>query len=981
MNNKFHISLSGYFANKPLYLDEPAQKKPNIRKLVEQPWQETKAEMWDEATDTLCNLDFIQAKAANKLTFELVTDINDILEVIPDNTENIREEKARQKRMDKYARDLILYANGEITELDIPDSITPWTEKQIDAEIERIKTNPNRSDRLKDFKNFLGLEANNLENYAHELPHFAIQQAWNNYDSGPVGKAADEMPYEVLNRLILRIPSTRPLWNPMPLNKITLTGHSQSIKAIAITPDGKQAISSSYDNTLIHWDLHTGKAVKILCEHTREINTVSITPDGQWAISGSSDKICILWDLNRRIDIKRLMEHTDSINAVAITPDGKQAVSASDDRTCILWNLVTGISLKKLIGHKDKINDITITPNGRFALSASNDLTCILWDLENGAALQTLRWHRGNVNAVAITPDGKLAISASNDRTCILWDLEKGNPIKILEGHTAPVSSIAITPNGKLALSSSDDKTFILWDLENSEPVLLWDPESAEPNKYFNIDLLTYSEYVIIKDLLFCKPLKIYKNIGSSAGISVDGKYAIIIPLSIACNLCDIERGKLGKPINEHSESINSIKITPDGKYVITASWDSPESTCILWDFASGKLLQTLKGHSGSVSAISITPDSQRAITGSFDNNCIMWDLQSGEPLQTLTGHISSVESVSVTPDGTRILSGSSETCLFWDLKNGLMIYSLQRNSCSAFGIFISQDGKQALSSSSDASTLWDLESGKIINTCEGYNNYRVNLSNVIIPDGKLAVSIFGEEDDFVVMGDICIIWELKSGKILKTLTGTNFRFITITPDGKQALSCSWDATCTLWDLKSGNRLAAFKGYSHPQTDIAITPDGKFVISTSENNTGTMWTLDTGKCVARFIANQRIVCASIHNNILVLGGDAGGIFFLKIPGFYYCIENTTANTLRIWDYINKRFLEPTTDCPLCGHRFVPPTSVLNTVDKITIEAGLNPDQSPCLELPDQYWEDPGLLGICPNCGEKLKFNPFIAGGG
>jgi len=31
-------------------------------------------------------------------------------------------------------------------------------------------------------------------------------------------------------------------------------------------------------------------------------------------------------------------------------------------------------------------------------------------------------------------------------------------------------------------------------------------------------------------------------------------------------------------------------------------------------------------------------------------------------------------------------------------------------------------------------------------------------------------------------------------------------------------------------------------------------------------------------------------------------------------------------------------------------------------------------------LPDESWEHQGLIGKCPNCGEKLKFNPFIAGG-
>lgn len=61
--------------------------------------------------------------------------------------------------MDKYTRDLISYARGEITKLEIPEAAPLWSNEKADAEIERIKTNPNRSDRLKDFLIYLGRES------------------------------------------------------------------------------------------------------------------------------------------------------------------------------------------------------------------------------------------------------------------------------------------------------------------------------------------------------------------------------------------------------------------------------------------------------------------------------------------------------------------------------------------------------------------------------------------------------------------------------------------------------------------------------------------------------------------------------------------------------------------------------------------------------------------------------------------------------
>ena len=151
MNKKYHTIIANYYSSLPLFFDGNLQKNPHVRKCVELPFQQTRAELWDEVTDTLCNLEFIQAKAVAKMTYDLVNDFNAVLQVIPDNAENIYEENKRQARMDKYTRDLIAYAKGEITNLEIPETIPLWSKKRIDEEFERIKNNPTRLDRLKDF--------------------------------------------------------------------------------------------------------------------------------------------------------------------------------------------------------------------------------------------------------------------------------------------------------------------------------------------------------------------------------------------------------------------------------------------------------------------------------------------------------------------------------------------------------------------------------------------------------------------------------------------------------------------------------------------------------------------------------------------------------------------------------------------------------------------------------------------------------------
>jgi hypothetical protein len=424
---KYHKILAEYFACNHLYLGSPIQTQPNVRKLVEQPFQQTKAQLWDEVTKTVCDLEFIQAKAAAKMTYEFVKDINSALLEIPDNDKENGEEFLRKTCLKEYAKNLISYSRGDIPELKSPQCTPIWSEEKLKTEIERVKTNPARLDRIKDFKNFLGQEAANLQKYAGEFHHFAIQQAWNYSIGGPVGKAAEQGSPEAYKSLLLCRNSTRPAFNPLPKVLQTLKRHTFGyFSSLSITPDGTRAITSSSDKVCTLWDLTTGEVLNTLKGHTDFIHSISITPDGHRAISCSSDKTCILWDLSSGKMLQNLQGHTGWINSVSITPDGLYALSCSDDKTCILWDLNSGQAIKILTGHTAGVNSVAITADGKKAFTCSTDNTCILWDLDKGEVLRTHKEHTNWVNTVAITPDGHFAVSL------------KGIP-ELFQGYPSPL--------------------------------------------------------------------------------------------------------------------------------------------------------------------------------------------------------------------------------------------------------------------------------------------------------------------------------------------------------------------------------------------------------------------------------------------------------------------------------------------------------------------------------------------------------------
>ena len=90
------------------------------------------------------------------------------------------------------------------------------------------------------------------------------------------------------------------------------------------------------------WDLETGRGLRTLKGHSGYVSDVAVTPDGKRAISASKDKILTVWDLETGRAQRNLEGHSAPVDVVAVTPDGKRVVSASWDRTLKVWDLDDG---------------------------------------------------------------------------------------------------------------------------------------------------------------------------------------------------------------------------------------------------------------------------------------------------------------------------------------------------------------------------------------------------------------------------------------------------------------------------------------------------------------------------------------------------------------------------------------------------------------------------------------------------------------
>jgi WD40 repeat protein len=567
----------------------------------------------------------------------------------------------------------------------------------------------------------------------------------------------------------------------------TLTGHTDGVSRLAITPDGRKVVSASFDRTLKVWDLAYGTALQTLTGHTDAVKAVAVTPDGRWVISGSKDRTLKVWDLERGLNLATLTGHTGMIETVAVTPDSRRAVSGSWDHTLKIWDLERKKELHTMIGHTRQVEAVALTPDGRLAVSASSDKTLKIWDLDHGKELYTLSAHNDGVTSVAVTPDGRHAISASLDRTLKIWDLHSGNELGTLTGHNEEVETVAITPDGQRAISGSRDRTLKIWDLEKQ------------------LELETLSGHILWVWAVVVTP-------DSRTAVSASGDFTLKIWDLTKIDVPIVKKG--------HTEAVAAIAITSDGRRAVSGSRDK---TIKIWDLEKKAELGTLTGHSGTVCSVAISPDDRHAISGSLDGTLKLWNLEQCEELDEMTGHLDGIMSVSITPDGRRAISGSKDrTIKIWDLSTGWTLKTLYGHDDWVSSVSVTPDGKRIISGSKDMTTkIWDLEEGTELATLAGHNN--AVWAVAVTPDGRKAIS--GSYDRTIK------IWDLERGEEIRTFIDQAIILaVAVTPDGRRIISGNHDGEVTLWDIDNGSPITTFTA-DQGILDCVALPNGKsFVV-------------------------------------------------------------------------------------------------------------------------------------------------------
>ncbi|WP_437959880.1 pentapeptide repeat-containing protein [Sorangium sp. So ce119] len=577
-----------------------------------------------------------------------------------------------------------------------------------------------------------------------------------------------------------------------------VSGHTDYIKQLAWSPDGKRLASAGYDNAVRLWDTRTGKELARIDGYRDWVIDVAWHPDSKRLVGAGDDNQVRIWDADTGKEIARI-EHSNRVNAVACHPDGKLLASAGYSKVILLWDIDTGKELAHLKGHSNGVTAVAWHPNGKLLASAGSDKTVRLWDADAGNELARFVGHSDWVMTVAWHPNGKLLASAGSDKIVRLWDADTGNELARLVGHTARVMTVAWHPAGAILVSAGDDNTMRLWDVGTGNEITRIEGHS---------------------------------NTATAVAWHPNGKLLASAGDGNTMRLWDADTGNEITRIEGHANAVMAVAWHPNGKLLASAGDDNKVR---IWDADSGKQLARLEGHWSRVLALAWHPDGKRLASAGNDNTVRLWDADSGKQLTRFDGHSNRVLALAWHPDGKRLASvGDDHTVRLWDADTGEPLARLDGHSSWIIAVAWHPDGKLLASAGNDNTVrVWDA------NTCTQLMHLGGHSDAVVAvawrPDGKVLASAGHDKT--------VRLWDVDSASELARLEGHSNWTMTVAwhTDGKLLASAGYDNTVRLWDSDTGQQLAQLEGCSSGVMAVAWHPNGKLLASAGLDGSVQIW--------------------------------------------------------------------------------------------------------------------------------------------
>ncbi|MFF3558329.1 WD40 repeat domain-containing protein [Streptomyces tsukubensis] len=579
--------------------------------------------------------------------------------------------------------------------------------------------------------------------------------------------------------------------------RIAMTEHTDTVRHIAWSPDGRRLATASRDGSARVHDADSGRSLVVCPGGGVMVESVTWSPDSARIATAGREQVVRLWNAGTGEPVGLLAGSSDICRQVAWSPDGTRIAAGCRDGTVRVWSADTGDLVHELAGHQDDVWGVAWSSDGASLASASHDRTAIVWDPAAGTPVQVLGGHSDFVEGVAWSPDGRAVATGSGDHTVRVWDAATGTQLLLVRGHTDYVWNVAWSPDGRMLASASSDRTVRIVDSRNAEVLSVL---------HGHTDTVWGVAWSPSGDRL--------------ATGSTDGT-AVVWDL--------LPRGAEDLLVAGHRGPVNQALWSPDESRIATASDDG---TVRIWDARNGRQdgPGVVLGH--RVHSVAFDPVGAQLAISADDGGHRILDA-SLAPVRTCPGQI--VESCAWAPAGDRLATGGHDgEITVLDAATGTELVRLTGHQDWVGRIAWSPGGRMLASSSDDRTCrLWDVAEGRGLTVLRGHDNYVDDVA--WSPDEERVATASGDWT--------AAVWEVSTGRRVDVLKGHEgrVRAVAWSPDGTRIATGSDDGTVRLWSARTFDQTIVAGVHRSKVTSVAWSRDGTKLLTASADGTARVW--------------------------------------------------------------------------------------------------------------------------------------------